>query len=133
LEKDIREAAASAGRESPAVVTVCLDVTDEKSVEGAAKAISDAFKGKLDILLNNAGYLEEFHPIAESNVDEYDWVWKVNFRGPYLVTVGFEDAEGCPCWYVAKLLSRAVYCFGSSLFRWPETFLCRGIRKRNGR
>lgn len=85
LAKEMKEAAKKAGRKEPNVISIKLDVSDQKSVDDAAKQIEKEF-GELDILINNAGYLEDFSKkIADS--DPADWwrVWEVNIKGPYLV------------------------------------------------
>lgn len=72
----------------PQIVVVPLDVTDEKSVTAAAATVNEAFP-RLDILINNAGYLEKRAKIAESDPEEWWRTWNVNVRGPYLVTRAF--------------------------------------------
>lgn len=84
----IAEAAKAAGRADPQVEAVQLDVTDETSVSEAAGAIAKAFP-KLDVLVNNAGYLEERAKIGESDPEEWWKAWTVNVKGPYLVTRAF--------------------------------------------
>ncbi|KAL9630786.1 MAG: hypothetical protein Q9164_006242 [Protoblastenia rupestris] len=85
LEKEIQDAATRAGKALPKVLSIKLDVEDRASIENAAKEIESHF-GKLDILINNAGYLESFTPIADSDPDEWWKTWTVNIRGPYLLT-----------------------------------------------
>jgi len=65
-----------------------MDVTSEQSVNDAAKDVEKTF-GRLDILINNAGYLETFVPLHETKVDDWWKVWEVNIKGPYLVTHAF--------------------------------------------
>jgi NAD(P)-dependent dehydrogenase (short-subunit alcohol dehydrogenase family) len=88
LEADIKSAAEAAGKKAPKVLTIKLDVVDKESVAKAAKETDKAF-GKLDILINNAGYLSEFRPIGEDDSDEWWMNWEVNIRGLYLVTKAF--------------------------------------------
>lgn len=84
----IKEAAAAAGKPAPKVEAVELDVTDEASVSAAANTIAEAFP-RVDILINNAGYLEKRKKIAESDPHEWRKTWNVNVNGPYLVTRAF--------------------------------------------
>jgi NAD(P)-dependent dehydrogenase (short-subunit alcohol dehydrogenase family) len=63
-------------------------VTDEASVDAAAKEIESAFP-QLDILINNAGYLEERAKIRDSDPNEWWKTWTINVKGPYLVTRAF--------------------------------------------
>ncbi|KAL9113855.1 MAG: hypothetical protein Q9227_001989 [Pyrenula ochraceoflavens] len=89
LQTEIAEAAKSAGHPPPKVISVKLDVTAEKSVEDAKMAVSKALDGKLDILINNAGYLEQFRRISESDPSEYWKSWGINLKGVYLCTRAF--------------------------------------------
>ena len=88
LEQEIQDAASSAGKPSPAVLQVKLDVASRESVDGAASVVEKEF-GKLDILVNNAGISSSFQSIADSDPDGWWNTWIVNFRGPYLMTRAF--------------------------------------------
>ncbi|CAG9947513.1 unnamed protein product [Clonostachys rosea f. rosea IK726] len=85
LVPKIEAAAVAAGKSAPKVVPVTLDVTDEASVGAAAKTISESFP-RLDVLVNNAGYLEIRSRIKDSDPEEWWKTWTVNVKGPYLVT-----------------------------------------------
>lgn len=87
LEKDIQEAASSANH-STRVIKLSLDVTSEKEVDAAFEVVKQHVSS-IDILINNAGYLEEFKPVAESNRSEWWKTWEVNIKGLYLVTQTF--------------------------------------------
>ena len=69
--------------------TYALDVTSASSIEETAAQVAKDLGGRLDTLINNAGYLETFTPIADSDPDEWWKTWTVNLRGPYLVTRAF--------------------------------------------
>ncbi|OTA66796.1 NAD(P)-binding protein [Hypoxylon sp. EC38] len=82
---EIKEAARKAGRKGePKIVSLNLDVTSEDSVKAAAETISEEFGGKLDVLVNNAGYLPEWFPIGASKTDEWWTAYEVNVKGVYL-------------------------------------------------
>lgn len=67
-----------------------LDVSDQASVENAAKEVEKAFKdGRIDILVNNAGTLEPLKPLAQSDPDAWWHTYSVNVRGPYLMMRSF--------------------------------------------
>ena len=88
VEGAVRRAAKEAGRPEPKILILKLDVTSREDVEEAAKQVESTF-GRLDILINNAGYLEEYHNIAET--DPYDWWYsvEVNVKGTYLMSRSF--------------------------------------------
>ena len=85
MEEEIRSVATEAGRKPPQILGIKLDVEDRDSVDAAAKAIESRF-GRLDILINNAGYLEPPAPITDSEPENWWKAWTVNIRGLYLVT-----------------------------------------------
>jgi 3-oxoacyl-[acyl-carrier protein] reductase/pteridine reductase len=64
-------------------MAVPCDVRDGKSIAAAIKAIQEQF-GQIDVLVNNAGFFEtaEFTDISE---DQWDNMFAVNVRGPFLV------------------------------------------------
>lgn len=80
--------AKEAGHDAPKVISIKLDVTDVSSTEEAAKTIKKEFGG-LDFLFNNAGYLETFRKIGESDPEEWWKTQEVNIKGPYLVARAF--------------------------------------------
>ena len=93
IEQEIVAAAATASPTKhsppPQVLVLSLDVLDYASVKAAAQTTEDAFGGKLDILINNAGYLENGIPIADSDPDDYWRTWEINYRGLYWMTKAF--------------------------------------------
>ena len=82
-------AAKEAGHPAPKVVSYKMDVIDRDVIESTAKQADTDFSGRIDILINNAGYLEKFVPIAESDPDEWWKTWTINIRGVYLVIRAF--------------------------------------------
>ncbi len=88
LVQAIKEAAASAGRKTPEVLPITLDVASQKSVDDAAAEVEKKF-GKVDVLVNNAGVLEAPCSIADSEPENWWYTWIVNVRGPYLTTRAF--------------------------------------------
>jgi NAD(P)-dependent dehydrogenase (short-subunit alcohol dehydrogenase family) len=87
LEREILAAAKAAHPElqPPRVVRVALDVAEPASVGIAAAQLEKDLDGRLDILINNAGYLETALPVAASDPDEWWKTLTINLRGPYLV------------------------------------------------
>ena len=88
LEQEIHDAATIAGKQQPRVLQLKLDVTSRDSVGSAAATVEKDF-GKLDIVINNAGFLGERSPVADSDPDDWWNMWTINMRGPYLVTRAF--------------------------------------------
>ncbi|CAO1601214.1 hypothetical protein XANCAGTX0491_004881 [Xanthoria calcicola] len=82
---DAVEAAKRNGEHKPQMFPLVMDLCDRGSLNTAASTI-DSTWGRLDILINNAGYLAPFAPVADG--DEEDWwrTWEVNVRGVYWVT-----------------------------------------------
>ncbi|TAQ88140.1 hypothetical protein B7494_g3531 [Chlorociboria aeruginascens] len=97
VASEIQAAAKSTGKTAPRVLELRLDVCDHSSVEAAYEEIKQQF-GRLDILINNAGYLSTFETIGDSDPDEYWKNYEVNMRGVYWITRAFlplmlEDGE----------------------------------------
>jgi NAD(P)-dependent dehydrogenase (short-subunit alcohol dehydrogenase family) len=61
-----------------------LDVTDEAAVEAFALAVL-ARRGRVDVLVNSAGLLQNPVRIAKMDMAEYDRIHAVNVRGTLLV------------------------------------------------
>ena len=93
LASEVAAAAKEAGHPAPKVVSIELDVTDASSTEAAAKKVKEEFGG-LDVLFNNAGYLETFRKIGESDWEEWWKTQEVNIKGPYLVARAFIPVLG---------------------------------------
>ena len=67
------------------VIKVEIDVTKESEVE----ALFHGIQGKVDVLVNNAGYLEHNVSLAETDTSEWWYTWEVNVKGTYLTTKYF--------------------------------------------
>lgn len=76
------------GKATPNILTLSLDVQDQKSVQAAAKKVEAEF-GRLDILYNNAGQIYTFVPIAESDPSDWWKIYEINVLGLYLCTRAF--------------------------------------------
>lgn len=88
VEKEVLAAAKDAGQKAPKIISVKLDVTDRKSVEDAAEKVRSELT-YIDILISNAGILEPFTPIIDSDPDVWWATWKTNLLGPYLILRAF--------------------------------------------
>jgi NAD(P)-dependent dehydrogenase (short-subunit alcohol dehydrogenase family) len=88
VELEVLDAAKQAGHSAPHILKLSLDVTNESSVAEAVKQTEMAF-GRLDMLINNAGRLETWRPIADSEPASWWETWEVNVKGTYLMTRAF--------------------------------------------
>ncbi|KAI0450633.1 NAD(P)-binding protein [Xylaria acuta] len=89
LKQQILSAAHAAGRPEPHVLAISLDVTSAEGVAAAATAISNAFGGVLDILINNVGRTSAVVPLTEGDVDDWWAAWELNIWATYLCTRAF--------------------------------------------
>jgi NAD(P)-dependent dehydrogenase (short-subunit alcohol dehydrogenase family) len=71
------------------VVAVNVDVTSNESMAAAAAEVSKAFDGVLDVVIANAGYLEEWAAMHEADPVEWWTSWEVNVNGVYLTAKYF--------------------------------------------
>lgn len=67
-----------------------LDVRSETSVAAAAVQITSQF-GQLDILVNNPGVFS-LHPQAALPAEEWDRLFQINVRGPFLAAKAASSA-----------------------------------------
>lgn len=86
VEAAVKNAAKKANWPQPLVYSMTVDITSEDSMRAASETAAGILGGSLDILINNAGYLEEWKPIAESEPSEWWRTWEVNIKGTYLST-----------------------------------------------
>jgi short-subunit dehydrogenase len=73
---------------SPAITIVPLDVLSAQSITSCVEQVSSLTNGKLDILLNNAGYGLTC-PITDTNTDEARDLFNTNFFAVMDVTNAF--------------------------------------------
>jgi len=64
-------------------LALACDITDESSVQAAARQTLKAF-GRCDVLVNNAAVLPQSKPAEDLAVDEWDRTFAVNVRGAFL-------------------------------------------------
>jgi NAD(P)-dependent dehydrogenase (short-subunit alcohol dehydrogenase family) len=77
---EIREAGGQA-------IAVSIDVTDRSTLEAMAKLAVDTY-GRIDALVNNAGYFKDVTrgPLEDIDIDEWDRSFDINVRGTWLAT-----------------------------------------------
>ena len=65
--------------------TEVAQVTDPRAVTRWVRDIIER-RGRIDLLVNNAGVIDEEVPLADSDPDQWWRTVEVNVRGPYLMT-----------------------------------------------
>lgn len=82
---DGSEAVAAAEALGAEAISVQVDVSDEAATREMAAATLDRF-GRIDGLVNNAGYFSQIHkkPFETLTVDEWDMAFAVNVKGTWL-------------------------------------------------
>lgn len=90
LSQELHNTAKEAGHSSaPQVLHVRLDVTEPSSVRAAADEVKAALRGKLDLIVNNAGFMTPALAVPESDEDAWWRTFEVNLRGPHLIAKYF--------------------------------------------
>lgn len=81
LVKRLKLAAVQAGRPEPTFISHAVDITSRKSVEALHKAVAKVFKGRLDLVVNNAAHMEPNKSLLEADPDVIWRTWEVNVHG----------------------------------------------------
>jgi 3-oxoacyl-[acyl-carrier protein] reductase len=80
------EGAKSVAREcGAAAVAITCNVTKRADIDAAVKQTLTGF-GRLDVVVNNAGWTHRNKPMLEVSEDEFDRVFSVNVKSLYLMT-----------------------------------------------
>ena len=69
----------------PNVIPLKCDITQKEEVELVAQTLKESTNGKLDLLINNAGYPGNSGVLEAANMDDYRRTFEVNFWGPLQV------------------------------------------------
>lgn len=88
----LRDAAKEAGRNEPLVLGYEGNISDQASVERFRDQVLEAFRGRLDILVNNAAAQEPGGTILDADPEVYWRTWEVNVRGLFNMTRAFLPA-----------------------------------------
>ena len=62
---------------------VYVDVAEDSSVQDMASIVKEKW-GRIDVLVNSAGILQNVSKMESMDLEEHDRVWAVNYRGTYL-------------------------------------------------
>lgn len=82
----LKESLSKLGEANLHIVT--LDITDSAAVKTTFEKI-EAQVGKIDVLINNAGYLNKPAPAIEVNIDEWFRCFEINVKGSFTVAREF--------------------------------------------
>lgn len=77
----LEELAEALKNEPGKILPYAGDVSSRESIEGAIDAAVKEF-GSFDVLVNNAGIMDDMSPIADVTDEKYEQVFKVNVYGP---------------------------------------------------
>lgn len=83
-----KEAAHTAGHPAPDFLELTAEITSPDSVDAAAAKVA-SHTGSLDLLVNNAGHLENWRPLLDADPEEWWRSWEVNVKGTFLVMRAF--------------------------------------------
>lgn len=94
----LEELAASLADAPGKILVYAGDVSQRETNEGMIAAAVEHF-GKLDVLVNNAGVMDDMGPVGEVDDDRYEKIMKVNVYGPLCamrraVQVFLEQGQG---------------------------------------
>jgi NAD(P)-dependent dehydrogenase (short-subunit alcohol dehydrogenase family) len=85
----LKLAAVQAGRSEPIVLCCAVDIANLDSVRGMHETVFREFDRRLDIVINNAAYMEPDKPLLDSDPDMYWRTWEVNVRGLFNIARTF--------------------------------------------
>lgn len=89
LAHDMIQAAQESGFDPPQIILHKLDVTNEESVRNCVGLIREEFGNRLDVLVNNAGFMTPALNITETDTTTWWRTMEVNLKGPYLMSKHF--------------------------------------------
>ena len=85
----LKAAAVEAGRPEPFVISGCVDISRQESVDAFREVLAEAFENRLDVLINNAAHQEPYSSILDADPEVYWKTWEVNVHGLFNMTRAF--------------------------------------------
>ena len=82
--KEAQQTLAELKEHASSAIALQCDVRDAGSIAAAVQAVKSKF-GRIDVLVNNAGFFEAV-PFIEITEDQWDNMFATNVRGPFLVS-----------------------------------------------
>ncbi|KAL4925434.1 SDR family NAD(P)-dependent oxidoreductase [Aspergillus undulatus] len=89
LTAKLKVAAVEAGRTEPVVLSYTVDIASRENVQAMHNALFQELSGRLDIVVNNAAYMEPSKLFLDSDPDVCWKTWEVNVRGLLNMTRAF--------------------------------------------
>ncbi|KAK6517457.1 hypothetical protein TWF281_004113 [Arthrobotrys megalospora] len=128
LHSELLKVAKQSGRKEPLVISQSVDVTSEEDVNSFCETVSQNFNNQVDILINNAGYLEEWTPLSSSQPQEWWKTWEINIKGLYLCSKYFIPLVlNSPTKTILNISSNGAHntTFGASAYQTSKFAVCR--------
>lgn len=85
---EIEQAAKAENNKDFECLALRVDVTDSKATDDAFFLATQKF-GRIDVLISNAGYLDQHLPIVDSDLEDYWQSYEINVKGALIVTKAF--------------------------------------------
>ncbi|ATY84288.1 3-ketoacyl-ACP reductase [Kyrpidia spormannii] len=82
VEDRVREVVESIQNQGAQVIGITADVSKQEEIDRMVETATGRF-GRLDILCNNAGVMDGFHPVGEVSDELWDRVMGINLEGPF--------------------------------------------------
>lgn len=89
LVEKLRRAAVDAGRPEPLIISCTVNIADATDVKTAHAKVSEAFGGRLDVLVNNAAHMEPYERFLDADPEVYWRTWQVNLGGLFNMARAF--------------------------------------------
>jgi 3-oxoacyl-[acyl-carrier protein] reductase len=69
-------------------IVIPTDLSDPRQIDDMVQETLNTF-GTVDVVINNAGWSPPLAPVQDTTIEDWDYVMKVDARGPFLVTKAF--------------------------------------------
>lgn len=83
-EERLQQTSAELSSKGP-LKTIKADIADKDEVQRLFDESIRAF-GKIDVLVNNAAIMDQFEPVGDQPIEQYERVMAINLTAPFLLT-----------------------------------------------